>query len=81
MRYQLKPGQESFEVVDGSFAGKKYEKGNLYDVIPDHEARRFEAVKPPPVEPKTAMPLESIPTWDGEPAVEEKPKKGVKKDA
>lgn len=46
-QYRLKPGQESFEVVDGPYANKKFKKGQVYTDIPPHELKRFEEVKPP----------------------------------
>jgi hypothetical protein len=43
---RLKPGQESFEVVDGPGAGLKFLRGKVYDAktIPKTEAWRFEPV-------------------------------------
>lgn len=46
VKYRLKPGQESIEVVDGPHAGRVYLKGRIYTDIPEAEARRFEEVKP-----------------------------------
>jgi len=48
-KYRLKRGQESFQVVDGPLAGRKFERGKEYreDEIPPEEEQRFEAVKPP----------------------------------
>jgi len=45
--YQLKKGVESFEVVDGKFAGKKYFRGDLYkkDEIPTNEKNKFEKIE------------------------------------
>jgi len=45
MKYKLKPGVESFDVVDGEFAGKKYRKGKVYDKIPPIEKNKFEEVR------------------------------------
>jgi len=45
MKYQLKKGQESFEVVDGEFAGRKYVRGKTYDKIPPAEAKKFEKIE------------------------------------
>lgn len=42
MPYRLKPGQEAFEVVDGAYAGRKFEKNTIYDDIPSNEAARFD---------------------------------------
>jgi hypothetical protein len=41
MAFCLKPGQETFEIVDGPFVGKKFEKGVIYETIPEHEAGKF----------------------------------------
>jgi len=45
--YQLKKGVESFEVVDGEFAGKKYFRGDLYkkEEIPPNEKKKFEKIE------------------------------------
>ena len=43
--YKLKPGIESFEVVDGAFAGKRFLRGKVYEKIPPEEKDRFEQVK------------------------------------
>ena len=48
MEYQLKKGVESFEVVDGPYAGRKYMRGKIYTDIPPQEKRKFEEVKKPP---------------------------------
>ena len=45
MPYKLKPGVESFEVVDGAFAGKKYLRGKVYEKVPPEEKKKFEQVK------------------------------------
>lgn len=42
--YKLKPGQETIEIVDGPMAGKKFERGKTYSVVPENEKHRFEAV-------------------------------------
>ena len=47
MSYRLKKGQESFQVVDGKFAGRRYERGREYDEIPPEESRRFEKIPIP----------------------------------
>lgn len=49
--YKLKKGQERFQVVDGSFEGRKFEPGIVYPEIPPEEARRFDDVSAP-VAPK-----------------------------
>jgi len=40
---QLKEGVESFQVVDGPFAGQKYKRGKVYreDQIPENELHKF----------------------------------------
>jgi len=43
MQYQLKKGQEAFDMVDGEFAGRKYRKGKVYDAVPPGEKHKFEA--------------------------------------
>jgi len=43
--YQLKKGAEEFRVVDGPFAGRKFERGKVYAEIPAGEAERFERVE------------------------------------
>jgi len=43
--YQLKKGVESFEVVDGAFAGKKFLRGRVYAAIPPEEAKKFEKIE------------------------------------
>jgi len=47
--YRLKPGQESFEVVDGPGAGLKFLRGKVYEskTIPKTETWRFEKVPAP----------------------------------
>lgn len=49
-RYQLKPGQESFQVVSGPFARRRYEVGTVYgeDQIPKNELGRFKEIKDKP---------------------------------
>jgi hypothetical protein len=43
--YQLKKGVESFEVVDGPFAGKKFLRGKTYKDIPPEEKHKFEKIR------------------------------------
>ena len=43
--YQLKPGSESFTVVDGPCAGKTYKPGQAYTEIPPQEKKRFQEIK------------------------------------
>ena len=45
MPYKLKANVESFEVVDGPFAGRSFKSGEIYEEIPAAEKDRFEAVK------------------------------------
>jgi len=51
-KWILKPGQESFEVVDGKLAGRKFQSGKIYSEIPESEEERFE-VWAVPEQPKT----------------------------
>jgi len=44
--YKLKPGQESFRVVDGPFRGCLYLPDVTYHTLPDGEFEKFEEVKP-----------------------------------
>jgi len=43
--YQLKKSVESFEVVDGEFAGKKFLRGKIYEKIPQKEKGKFEKIE------------------------------------
>jgi hypothetical protein len=45
MMYKLKPGAESFEVVDGPMAGRKFLRGMSYDKIPPEEKDKFIELK------------------------------------
>lgn len=45
MEHKLKPGAESFTVVDGPFAGRTFDPGRAYGEIPLQEAHRFEEIK------------------------------------
>ena len=45
--WRLKNGEESFQVVDGPFAGRRFGKGCEYEEIPEQERRRFERVPSP----------------------------------
>ena len=56
MPYILKNGIESFEVVDGPFAGKKFEKGKAYAEVPPQEKKKFEEVKAPGLRSSGAAP-------------------------
>jgi hypothetical protein len=42
MPYNLKPTEPPFEVVDGPFAGRKYDRKGIYAEIPPQYAERFE---------------------------------------
>lgn len=44
MPYQLKPGVESFQVVDGPMAYATFKKGETYDQIPPQESEKFQEV-------------------------------------
>ena len=46
MPYRLKENTEAFQVVDGAFAGRRYEHGKIYaDAdIPPQERQKFEIV-------------------------------------
>ncbi|TAN40794.1 MAG: hypothetical protein EPN22_16995 [Nitrospirae bacterium] len=56
MVYRLRSGIENFQVVDGPFKGRRYEKGKNYDAaeIPPQEKNKFEAVKEKVSEPSSA---------------------------
>lgn len=41
MSYILKTGVESFVVVDGPFAGRKYKRDQVYAEIPPQEKKKF----------------------------------------
>lgn len=45
--YQLKKGQESFQIVDGPNAGRKFERGRKYkeSQIPAEVNERFEKIE------------------------------------
>jgi len=51
--YKLKKGFENFQVVDGPFAGRKFEKGKEYDEVPPDEAKKFEKIRPPKTKAKS----------------------------
>lgn len=44
--YQLKNGQEGFELVDGPDAGKSYRRGKSYPTVPAGHEHRFEKITP-----------------------------------
>lgn len=45
--YRLKPGVESFDVVDGPYAGRRFVRGLTYTDIPPEEKHKFEEVRDP----------------------------------
>ena len=50
--YKLKPNVADFEIVDGAFAGRKYEAGKTYHIVPPEEAYKFVINEnPPPLSP------------------------------
>lgn len=53
--YRLKKGQESFQVVDGPAAGRKFERGVEYDRPPQGEEWRFETINLNPPIPKDVV--------------------------
>ena len=46
--WQLKPGQETFVVMSGSFEGRTYMRGVVYTEIPDGYRDRFKDVAAEP---------------------------------
>lgn len=58
MKYRLKQGQESFQVVDGPYAGKTFDRGKPYTDIPPEEKRRFEKIPVETVKPAPAASAE-----------------------
>jgi hypothetical protein len=51
MKYSLKQGVETFDVVDGPFAGRRFLPGREYAEIPEQEKHKFQKVALPPAEP------------------------------
>jgi hypothetical protein len=47
MQFKLKKGVESFEVVDGPYAGRKFVRGKVYTDIPPEEKKKFDQIKEP----------------------------------
>ena len=43
--YKLNDNQPDFEVVDGSFANRKYKAGALYSEVPPEEAHKFDVIE------------------------------------
>lgn len=54
--YRLKDDVESFKVVDGPYANKKFLKGKDYAEVPPGEAHKFEEVEN--VRPSSAKAME-----------------------
>jgi len=54
--FTLKKGAESFQVVDGPLAGKRYVRGKAYKQVPPEERAKFEEIKPPEAKDKKAAP-------------------------
>jgi hypothetical protein len=52
MAYKLKQTAPEFDMVDGPLAGKQYRRGQVYEIIPQQYAGRFEKVK---AEPQTTQ--------------------------
>lgn len=61
-QYRLKAGQETIDIVDGEFAGKRFERGKTYTVIPENEAHRFETVGAKHVSPAPKAAEKTEPT-------------------
>lgn len=51
--YKLKTGVQSFTVVDGEFAGKRYDPGIIYSEIPPQEKSKFEKIPEDPAPAKS----------------------------
>ncbi|MBI9092301.1 MAG: hypothetical protein JEZ12_24060 [Desulfobacterium sp.] len=65
--YQLKPNQETFQVIDGPLAGTTYHRGEHYSKIPDTEKHRFKKVNPPAApEQSPGKPAAKKPATKGE---------------
>lgn len=65
-QYRLKKGQESFQVVDGPLAGRKFLKGQVYAEIPPGEKGRFEEIRPKPFPVSETAPVrEPLPAGKG----------------
>lgn len=47
--YRLKPGQESFRVVDGPFRGCLFLPNVTYQTLPPAEVEKFEEIRAPKV--------------------------------
>ena len=68
--FELKKSCADFMVVDGPFAGHKFESGKLYEEIPPQESHKFiEVVEP--VEIKPGKKNISANEKDTDPAVED----------
>jgi hypothetical protein len=53
MSYKLKPTEPPFEVVDGPFAGRKYNRKGIYAEIPPGYENRFEDSSYPAIQPSS----------------------------
>lgn len=62
--YRLKPGCESFTVVDGPFAGRTYRPGIVYDAIPQTETAKFDRLAPETEAPDVDLPKRRWPKKD-----------------
>lgn len=51
--YKLKPNVPGFEIVDGPFAGRKFEPGVVYEDIPGSFKDRFVKIKPQKLQKNT----------------------------
>lgn len=51
MKWILKLGQESFEVMEGTMAGRKFQPGKVYAEIPETEKNRFKKWGPTKAKP------------------------------
>jgi hypothetical protein len=58
--WELKPGQENFQVMDGPFSGRAYLRGIKYTRahLPDSELNRFRRVQPKTPKPKPQKTVE-----------------------
>lgn len=45
MPYKLKANCENFTVMDGSFAGRQFKRGEVYGEIPPEETAKFDEIQ------------------------------------
>ena len=70
--YQLKKGQETFQIVDGPDEGLTFERNKTYDQAPKGYENRFEpvATEPAPIgasfDPDPAPPVKTTKTRKGD---------------